>query len=80
MLLLNIQMISKMFKKILKCAIQETIIVLTVFDYMIADMISNKKLNLIVTELFNRNRKLSISLVYITQSYLKALKVFDKLQ
>ena len=59
---------------------QETIIVLTDFDYMIADMISNKKLNLIVTELFNRNRKLSISLVYITQSYLKALKVFDKLQ
>ena len=59
---------------------QETIIVLTDFDYMIADMISNKKLNLIVTELFNRNRKLSISLVYITQSYLKALKVFNKLQ
>ena len=73
-------MICKMFIKILECAMQETIIVLTDFDYMIADMISNKKLNLIVTELFNRNRKLSISLVYITQSYLKALKVFDKLQ
>ena len=80
MLLLNIQMISKMFKKILKCAIQETIIVLTVFDYMIADMISNKKLNLIVTELFIRGRKLSISLVYITQSYFKVLNVFNELQ
>ena len=78
MLLLNIQMICKMFIKILKCAIQET--VLTVFDYMIADMISNKKLNLIVTELFIRGRKLSISLVYITQSYFKVLKVFNKLQ
>ena len=33
---------------------------------MIADMLSNKKLNLIVTELF---RKLNISLVFITQSY-----------
>ena len=80
MLLLNIQMICKMFIKILKGAIQETIIVLTVFDYMITDMISNKKLNLIVTELFIRDRKLSISLVYITQSYFKVLKVFNKLQ
>ena len=66
--------------KILKGAIQETIIALTVFDYMITDMISNKKLNLIVTELFIRDRKLSISLVYITQSYFKVLKVFNKLQ
>ena len=66
--------------KILKGAIQETIIVLTVFDYMITDMISNKKLNLIVTELFIRDRKHSISLVYITQSYFKVLKVFNKLQ
>ena len=69
MLLLNIQMICKMFIKILKGAIQETIIVLTVFDYMITDMISNKKLNLIVTELFIRDRKLSISLVYISVLY-----------
>ena len=40
---------------------------------MIADMIQNKKLNLIVTELFIRGRKLNIS-VSITQSYLKAPK------
>ena len=45
--------------------------VLIVFDDMIADMRSNKKLNLIVTELFVRGRKLNISLVFITQSYFK---------
>ena len=42
-----------------------------VFDDMIADMINNKKLNSIVTELFIRGRKLNISLVFITQSYFK---------
>ena len=35
---------------------------------MIADMLSNKKLNPIATELFIRGRKLNISLVFITQS------------
>ena len=39
---------------------------LKVFDDMIADMINNKKLNSIVTELFIRGRKLNISLVFIT--------------
>ena len=43
--------------------------ILIVFDDMIADMFSNKKLNPIVTELFIRGRKLNISLVCITQSY-----------
>ena len=42
--------------------------ILIVFDDMIADMLSNKKLNLIVTELFIRYKKRSISLVFITQS------------
>ena len=41
---------------------------LIVFDNMIADMLSNKKLNPIVTELFIRGRKLKISLVFIAQS------------
>ena len=44
-----------------------------VFDDMIADMINNKKLNLIVTELFIRGRKLHISIFFITQSYQKML-------
>ena len=48
--------------------------VLIVFDDMIADMIHNKKLNSIVTELFIRGRKLNIYLVFITQSYFKVLK------
>ena len=41
---------------------------------MIADMINNKKLNSVVTELFIRGRKLSISLIFITQSYFKVPK------
>ena len=48
--------------------------ILIVFDDMIADMIRNKKLNSIVTELFVRGTKLNISLVFITQSYLKVPK------
>ena len=49
--------------------------ILIVFD-MTADMIQNKKLNSIVTELFIRARKLNISIVFITQSYFKVTKDF----
>ena len=42
--------------------------ILIVFDDMTADMLSDKKLNPIITELFIRGRKLNISLVFITQS------------
>ena len=48
--------------------------ILIVSDDIIADMIHNKKLNSIVTELFIRGRKLNISLVFITQSYFKVPK------
>ena len=48
--------------------------ILIVFDDMIADVINNKKINLIVTKLFIRGRKLNISLVFITQSYYKVPK------
>ena len=51
--------------------------ILTVFDYMIADMLNNKNLNPIVTELFIRGRKLNISLVFITQSYFAVPKELD---
>ena len=47
---------------------------LIVLDDMIADMINNKKLNPVVTELFIRGRKLNISIVFITQSYFKVPK------
>ena len=36
---------------------------------MIADILSNKKLNPIVTELFIRGRKLTLYLDFITESY-----------
>ena len=48
--------------------------ILIVFNDMIADMINNKKLNSIVTELFIRGRKLNIYLILITQSYFKVPK------
>ena len=41
---------------------------------MIADIINNKKLHLIVTELFIRGKKLNISIVFIMQSYFKVSK------
>ena len=44
---------------------------------MIADMINNKKLNPVVTELFIRGRKRNISILFITQSYLKCEKMLD---
>ena len=40
--------------------------ILIIFDEIIVDMFSNKKLNPIVTELFIRGRKLNISYVFIT--------------
>ena len=48
--------------------------VLIVFDDMIANVIYNKKLDSIVTELFIRGSKLNISLVFITLSYFKVPK------
>ena len=48
--------------------------VLIVFDDMIADMINNKKLNPVATELFIRGRKINISIVFIMQSYFKVPK------
>ena len=43
--------------------------ILIVFDVMIADMLINKKFNPMVTKSFLRDRKLNMSLVFITQSY-----------
>ena len=45
-----------------------------VFDDMISDMINNKRLNPVVTELFIRGRNINISIVFITQSYFKVPK------
>ena len=43
--------------------------ILIVFHDMIADIMSNKRFEAIIKELFIRCRKLNISLVFITQSY-----------
>ena len=43
--------------------------ILIVFDDMIAAMLSNKKLNSVVTNLFIKHRKLNTSFVFLTQSY-----------
>ena len=48
--------------------------ILKVFNDTIANIIHNKKLSSIVTELFIRGRKLNISVVFITQSYFKVPK------
>ena len=46
-------------------------IVLIVFDDMISDMDYNEKISPMVTKLFLRGRKLSISLGFVSQSYFK---------
>ena len=48
--------------------------ILIVFDDIIADMISNKKLNLIVTELLIRGRKLNISIIFLHNHILRYQK------
>ena len=52
--------------------------ILILFDDMITDMVNNKKLNSIVTELLIGGRKLNISVVFITQSYLISRKCQTK--
>ena len=61
------------YKVINYCNLNKENKILIFFDDMIADMIHNKKLGSIVTELFIRGRKLNIS-VFITQSYFKVPK------
>ena len=51
--------------------------ILIVFDDIIADMINNKKLDSIVTELFIRRRKLNICLVLSRNNVLKLQKTLD---
>ena len=45
-----------------------------VFDEMVPDLMTNKKFQTIIKELFIRCRKLNISLVFITQSYFSVPK------
>ena len=66
--------IQDVYKNIDEYNIDKDRKILIVFDDMIADIINNKKINSIETELFIRGRKLKISLVFITQSYFKVPK------
>ena len=65
--LLNIQMIymDGIYKNIEEYNPNKKRKISIVFDYMIAEILSNKKLNPIVTELFVRGRKLNIYLVFV---------------
>ena len=60
--------------KLLKTIIQESLIV---FDDMIVDMLSSKKINPRVTEVFIRGRKLNISLVLLQNLILLFQKILD---
>ena len=62
------------YKNIEDCNPGKKRIILIVFDNMIVDVINNKKLNPVVTELFIRGRKLNSSIVFVTQSYFKVPK------
>ena len=48
--------------------------ILIVFDDMNADIMTNKKFQAIIKELFIRCRKINIPLVFITQSYFSVPK------
>ena len=62
------------YKNIEKYNPNKKLKILIVFDDMIANMLSNKKLNPIVTVLFIRRRKLNISLAFIIESYFAGLE------
>ena len=67
--LLNTQLIWMIYKNIEEYNPNKKLKTLIVFDHMITDMLSNKKLNAIITGLFIRGRKLNIFLAFITQFY-----------
>ena len=66
--------IDNIYKNTEECNPNKKRKMLLVFDDMIADMFSNKKVNLLLTELFIKGRKLKISLVFVTQCYFAAPK------
>ena len=65
------------YKNIRGCDLNKKWKILIVSNDMIADMLSNDKINPIVTELFIRGRKLNISLLFITLSYFGVQKILD---
>ena len=74
-ILLNIQMICVIFIKTLKNTTHKKRKILIVFDDLVADMLNNKKLDPIITELFIRGRQLNI-FFFITQYYFVVKKKY----
>ena len=72
--LLSAPILWMRFVKILMIASQTEKKTLILFDDMIADIVSNKKIQAVVNELFFRSRKVNISLVFIIQSYFSVPK------
>ena len=70
--LLRVQILWVSFMRILNPNKKRRILI--VFDDLIADIMTNKKFQAIIKELFSRCRKLNISLVFITQSYFSVPK------
>ena len=59
------------YKYIDECNPENRCKILLVLHDIISDMVSNKKLHVIVTELFTKGTKLNISFVFIMQSCCK---------
>ena len=70
----NVKILWMMFMRIFIIIIQIDKKILIIFDDMITDIITNKKFQAIIKELFVRCRKLNISLIFITQSYFSVQK------
>ena len=66
------------YRNIEECNSEKKRKILIVFDDMNVDVLSNKKLNTFVTELFIRDTKLNISLVFITQFFTVPQKILDQ--
>ena len=71
---MNIQIVGSMSVKTLKRITQAENV--KIFDDMIPDMISNKKLRPIVTELLIGGRKVNTSTTFIPQSYFQVFHTF----
>ena len=68
---------GSIYKNNEECSTNKKRKILIVFDDIIADILSNKKLNPIVTKLFIKDRKSNTYLVFITQFYLAVPKILD---
>ena len=73
----NSNYVDDIYKNIKKYNPNKKRKMLIIFDDMIADMLSNKKFNPTVTEIFSRGRKLNVSHDFIKQSYLLYQKILD---